>query len=168
ELVRAAKDVAPLIAKLTGEDDAGAADDDLADLVAEFKASGYPTEDDEQHRAGRREFAKIIDRGQLQVSDPAEIRRIWNTRRYGSTGPMSVLNTSLRDADDREYDRIIATIDYLCWDDDPAATRIDKVLTDEKLKVRGLGESVIMKLLAIAHPEQFITVHPFTGSKGTL
>ena len=168
ELVRAAKDVAPLIAKLTGEDDAGAADDDLADLVAEFKASGYPTEDDEQHRAGRREFAKIIDRGQLQVSDPAEIRRIWNTRRYGSTGPMSVLNTSLRDADDREYDRIIATIDYLCWDDDPAATRIDKVLTDEKLKVRGLGESVIMKLLAIAHPEQFITVYPFTGSKGKL
>ena len=169
EMVRTARDVAPLMAQLNGDVEESADDDDLAALVSEFTSSGYPTEDDEQHRADRRDFAKTLDPMELAVTDTAELRRIWNSRRFGSTGPMSVLNTSLRDADDAEYERILRTISYLCWDDgEPVATRIDRVLGDKKLRVKGLGESVIMKLLAICYPERFITVYPYNGPKGKL
>ena len=168
EVIRTARDVAPLMAELNGEIEETASNDELAALVEEFKSSRYPTDDDEQHRADRRDFAKILDPLELPVTSTSELRKIWNSRRYGSTGPMSVLNTSLRDADDAEYERILGTISYLCWGDEPEATRINRVLGDDALRVRGLGESVIMKLLAIARPERFITVYPYTGPKGKL
>lgn len=171
EVLRAARDVAPLIAELNGEaairpeDD----DDDLVHAVAEFKeATGYPTPGHQQDQADRREFAALLDPDELAIVDRVDLRRTWNTGRYGSTGPMSVLNTSLRDADEAEYHRIIQTFRYLCWGEDPPATRIDRVLDDETLRVKGFGESVIMKMLAIAHPERFITVYPYSGPKGKL
>lgn len=168
EVLRTARDVAPLVAELHGDPPTGK-DDDLAGLVARFKeATGYPTEGNEQAKADRREFARLLDPEELPVVDLAELRSIWNTNRYGGPGPMSLLNTSIRDADEAEYRRILRTFEYICWGDDPPATRIDKVLTDDDLRVRGLGESVIMKLLAISHPEQFITVYPYQGPKGKL
>lgn len=170
EILRTTEQVAPLIAELNGEaTSTSTQDDELATLVAEFKeAAGYPTPGHEQDIADRRDFARLLDVDELQVADPAELRRIWNSGRYGSTGPMSVLNTSIRDADEAEYRRIIQTFKYLCWGGDPPATRIDRVLDDEALRVRGLGESVIMKMLAITHPERFITVYPYTGPRGKL
>ena len=40
------------------------------------------------------------------------------------------------------------------------------MLTDDDLRISGLGESVIMKLLAITHPETYIPVFPYSGVKG--
>ncbi|MFD5867880.1 AAA family ATPase [Corynebacterium sp. NPDC060344] len=168
ELARTASDVTPLMATMLGEADDRDEDDDLGELVAEFTAERYPTEDDEQHRADLRDFARLIEREELPVIGAAELRRIWNSQRYGSTGPMSVLNTSIRDADESEYTRILSSISYLCWGDGPVEARIDRLLEDDELRVRGLGESVIMKLLAISHPDRFITVYPYTGPKGKL
>ena len=169
EVMRTARDVAPLIAVLNGDSAVHEHDDDLAAIVTEFKqATGYPTPGHEQDRADRREFAKLLDPEELPIVDRVDLRRIWNTSRYGSTGPMSILNTSVRDADEAEYHRILETFAYLCWGDDPPATRITRVLEDDALRVRGFGESVIMKMLAITHGEQFITVYPYTGPKGKL
>lgn len=168
ELVRTATDVAPLIADLKG-DMAIEDGDTLAELVLEFKGTtGYPTPGHEQDNADRRHFAKLLDPAELAIVDRADLRRIWNTGRYGGTGPMPTLNASLRDADEADYHRIMETFSYLCWGAESPAKRIDRVLEDETFRVNGFGESVIMKMLAITHPEQFITVYPYTGPKGKL
>lgn len=167
ELVSTASEVAPLMAALNGEDPAPPVDDPLDGIVAEFKeVTSYPTPRRDQDQAGRRDFAKLLDPDELVITGRAELRRIWNSGLYGSTGPMSVLNTSIRDADEAEFHRIIETFAYLCWGEDPPAERIDRILEDSDLRVRGFGESVMMKMLAITHPEQFITVYPYAGPKG--
>ncbi len=169
EVLQSAREVAPLIAELTGDSAMRQDEDELAAIVQEFKnATGYPTPGHEQDQADRRDFAKLLDPDELAIVDRADLRRIWNTGRYGGTGPMSILNTSLRDADEAEYHRILKTFSYLCWGQDAPATRINRVLEEEALRVKGFGESVIMKMLAITHPEQFITVYPYTGPKGKL
>lgn len=169
EILTATKDVSPLIVELSGDSTEDDSPDELAALVSEFKEStGYPTPGHEQDTADRRDFAKLLDPEELAISDRADLRRIWSSGRYGSTGPMSALNKSIRDADENEYRRIIETIAYLCWGDDPPAKRIDKALSDPAFRVRGLGESAMMKMLAITHPEQFITIYTYTGPKGKL
>jgi 5-methylcytosine-specific restriction protein B len=169
QVLLTAHQVAPLIAELKGDVPTDRDDDELAAIVDEFKeATGYPTPGHEQDNADRRDFAKILDPEELAIVDRVDLRRIWNTGRYGGTGPMSILNTSLRDADEAEYHRILETFSYLCWGEDAPAIRINRVLEQDSLRVRGFGESVIMKMLAISHPEQFITVYPYTGPKGKL
>lgn len=169
EVLQTARDVAPLIGALNDDPDVEDEDDGLTSLVAEFKeATGYPTAGHEQEKADRREFEKTLQPDDLAIIDPKDLRRIWNSGRYGSTGPMSALNTSIRDADEAEYHRIVETFSYLCWGEDPPETRIDRTLQDEELRVKGFGETVMMKMLAVAQPEQFITVYPYTGPKGKL
>jgi 5-methylcytosine-specific restriction enzyme B len=141
-------------------------DDPLLPAVEWFLARGYPTPADEEHRADRARFAGILAKDAVALADPVELRQIWTTGRYGGPGPQSSLNTSLRDADAAEYDRITGVLQYLCWGDDPDEDRIDKVLDDDAYKVRGLGESVIMKLLAVCHPERYLPVFPYSGPKG--
>ncbi|MCT1355723.1 MULTISPECIES: McrB family protein [unclassified Gordonia (in: high G+C Gram-positive bacteria)] len=170
EVLQTARDVAPIMSELNGENMTQNEEDDaLAAVVAEFKSTtGYPTPGHDQDRADRRDFAKLLDPEELSIVDRADLRPIWNTQRYGGTGPMSILNKSVRDADDAEYQRIIDTFTYVCWGDEPPATRINRALEDDELRVKGFGESVMMKMLAITHPEQFITVYPYTGPKGKL
>lgn len=168
EVLRVAAEIAPLIAKLAGEEppDPG---DPLAERVTTFKeATDYPTPGHEQDMADRRAFARLLAPDELDVAGRTDLRRIWNSSRYGGTGPMPTLNISLRDADEEEFRRIVETIRYICWGDDPAEVRIDRVLTDRAYSVKGLGESVIMKLLAVSHPDRFITVYPYQGPSGKL
>lgn len=168
EVLRAARHVAPLIAELA-DDGRDGSDDEIAEAIEEFKAaSGYPTPAHEQERADRRVFAAILAPDELEIADKVSLRRIWNSLRYGGTGPMPGLNRSVRDADEIEFHRIVETFRYICWGDDPPEKRIDRVLEEDSLRVAGLGESVIMKMLAITHPERFITVYPYGGSKGKL
>lgn len=143
-------------------------DDPLAEAVAQFRER-YPTPADEDHRAAREQFAQLIANDSIALADPAELRRIWNTQRYGGPGPQSILNTSLRDADAAEFDRISDSIRYLLWGDGDDADRIDALLDqDGDRYVRGLGESVVMKLLAIARPDRYLPVFPYGGPKGKL
>lgn len=169
EVLQAARDVAPLIAEMNGDATGDNDDDDLARVVAEFTtATGYPTAGSEQDKADRRDFARFLDPEELAIVDPRDLRRIWGSGRYGSTGPMSVLNTTIRDANEAEYSRILSSFTYLCWGEDSPAVRIDNVLEDDELRVKGFGESVMMKMLAVTHPDRFITVYPYLGPKGKL
>ncbi|MEO1061336.1 MAG: DUF4357 domain-containing protein [Actinomycetota bacterium] len=142
-------------------------DDPIEPLVTEFRAErNYPTPAIEEDQADRRRFAELLAPDAIALADIADLRRIWNTGRYGSPGPMPELNRSFRDASAAEYDSMIDSLRYLCWGDDADAVRIDKMLTDDALRISGLGESVIMKLLAITHPDAYIPVFPFSGPKG--
>ena len=158
-----------LLAKAVGESAAIGvdADDPLEPLVAEFRSErSYPTPADEEHQADRRRFADMLAADAVALADISDLRRIWNTGRYGGPGPMPELNRSFRDASAAEYDRMIDALRYLCWGDDEDAERIDRMLTDDKLRISGLGESVIMKILAIAHPSAYVPVYPYSGPKG--
>lgn len=142
-------------------------DDPLAPAVAWFRETrGYPRPADEQHKADRERFTSMLAPDAIAFADQVELRRIWNGGGYGGPGPQSVLNISLRDADAAEYDRILDTIGFVCWGEGDDAERIDKVLSDPDLAVRGLGESVILKLLAICHPDRYLPVFPYSGPKG--
>ena len=141
--------------------------DPLESFIAEFRNErNYPTPADEEHKAERRRFAEILAPDAIALADVAEIRRIWNGGGYGGTGPMSGLNRSFRDASAAEYDRMIDSLRYLCWGDDPDETRIDRILNHEEYRISGLGESVIMKLLAITHPDKYLLAYPYSGPKG--
>src|SRR5690606_4717522 len=149
EVVAAAAALQPVLDELlhraTGEQ-ASDEDDPLRPVIEQFRtAAGYPTPADDEHRAHRSQLAEVLAEDALGVSDRADVSRIWSGGRYGGTGPQSVLNTSFRDADEAEYDRIVDTISYLCWGDGDDADRIDAVLDPDGTRyVRGLGESVIM------------------------
>jgi 5-methylcytosine-specific restriction protein B len=170
ETTAVAASVRPLLDKLvqaaSGEEPPPP-DDPLAPVVQWFRESReYPRPADEQHKADRERFASLLASDSIGLADPAELRRIWNTGQYGNPGPQSVLNTSLRDADAAEYDRIVETFRYVCWGEGDDADRINAVLTDDTRVVKGLGESVILKLLAICHPERYVPVFPYSGPKG--
>lgn len=153
-------------------------DDDLLEpLVAAFRAErNYPTPADEEDQADRRRFAALLAKDNIGLADIGDLRRIWTTGRYGNPGAQSLLSTSFRDADAAEYDRIINTISYLCWGDGEDSERIDQLLEakshsdtggpSSRYAVAGLGESVIMKLLAICHPDLYLPVFPYSGPKG--
>ena len=139
----------------------------ITSLVDQFRTeTSYPRPSDEGHKAEQRRFAEMLSPESIGLADPAEIRRIWNGGWFGGTGPMSGLNRSFRDADDTEYDRIVGAFRYLCWGDEPDAERIDRLLTDDQYRIRGLGESVIMKMLAITHPDKYLCVYPQGGDRG--
>jgi len=143
------------------------ADDPLDSLVAEFRRQwGYPTKADEENQADRRRFAQLLAADAIALADLADLRQIWNTGRYGSPGPMAELNRSFRDASAADYDRMIDALRHLCWGQGSDAERIDALLSDDALRISGLGESVIMKLLAITHPERYLAVFPYSGPRG--
>lgn len=170
ETVAAAAALQPLLDELvqaaSGEEPPPA-DDPLAPVVQWFRESrGYPRPADEQHKAERDAFAALLAPDAIGLADLSALGRIWNTRAYGGPGPQSVLNTTIRDADAAEYDRIVDTLKFVCWGEGEDADRIDKVLADDAYLVRGLGESVILKLLSICHPDRYLPVFPYSGPKG--
>jgi 5-methylcytosine-specific restriction protein B len=141
--------------------------DPLSAAVEEFRGHGYPTSTDEEHVADREQFARLLQPDAIALADPRELGRIWNTRRYGGPGSQAVLNTSVRSGEAADYDRIIDTFRFVCWGDGDDADRIDTVLdVDSPRYVKGLGESVIVKMLAISHPERYVPVFPYSGPRG--
>ena len=142
-----------------------ALDGDLAHLVDEFKASRVGSTKDEQAKADRAVFAEYLTTDELEIADQAVLRQIINTGRYGSPGPQSILNASINSLDVDGLTRFYQTIDDLLWGGEPVQQRIDAAL-DPEHGIKGLGESVILKLLSIAHPEQFLPVFPYRGEMG--
>ncbi len=141
--------------------------DPIASFVNKFRTEeGYPRHWDEDHRAEQRRFAGMLKPESIALAERTEIRRIWSGGGYGGTGPMPLLNRSFNEADESEYDRMMESLRYLCWGDDSDAERIDRLLMDDQFRIKGLGESVIMKLLAITHPYKYLCVYPQGGEKG--
>jgi len=141
--------------------------DDLGSLFEEFlRETGYPTPHDVEQRAARQRMAEQLGRGQVLVADMEEIRRIWTSHAYGFPGPMPRLNGYVRDAEPMAAQEFLRHVDYLLWGPESDVDRINALLDPDRLAVRGLGESVVMKLLAVAHPERYLPVYPYGGDHG--
>jgi 5-methylcytosine-specific restriction protein B len=158
----------PVLDRVSAAASTNAQPDTLAKLVEQFRIErGYPNETDAKALEDRQLLAATISPEALGALDVEAFRQIVNTQRYGGPGPMSALNTSLTNATADELARLAESIDYLLWDtSDSVATRIDRVSNPTDFGIKGLGESVVMKMLAIAHPDEFIPTFPFTGDHG--
>lgn len=174
EVLRIGADLRPVVdqldaaAKGTSIDASPGAEDPLATVVATFRReTGYPSLSDQRELVVREEFARLIQPEVLSVIDPSDIRRIYSSQRYGFTGPMAGLNAFLRDATSAEYDRLLESLHFLLWGDGEDAARIDELLEGER-RIPGLGESVMVKLLALAHPDEWVPIFPAKGAMGKI
>ena len=174
-VVKAASDLQPVLDALLigadhgkpGKEELTPIDDQLLALREAFVAERkYPTDKDVQQRADREKLAEALAGEELLVGDLSELRSIINTGRYGRPGPMAGLNRTLRDATPEDLERLLESLAYLCWSDDPPEERIEALLDPDVRGVSGLGESVILKLLAITAPERFLPVFPYVGEMG--
>ena len=127
----------------------------------------YPTPSDEHQETERAMWAERLRSENLPTLDYETFRRLYNSNVYGGAGPQSILNVTLRDATEAEWERFLMTVDYLLWDQsDSIETRINRVLDDKDLGFRGFKDSVVMKLLAVCHPYRILPAFPFTGDHG--
>ena len=127
----------------------------------------YPTPADEHQETERAMWAERLRSENLPTLDYETFRRLYNSSVYGGTGPQAILNVTLRDATEAEWERFLTAVDYLLWDQaDAIETRINRVLDDKDLGFRGFKDSVIMKLLAVCHPDRVLPAFPFTGDHG--
>jgi 5-methylcytosine-specific restriction protein B len=140
----------------------------LQGLADKFRADRpYPTASDEHQEAERARWAERLRSESLPTLDTETFRRLYNSGVYGGAGPQSILNVTLRDAAEAEWERFLMTVDYLLWDQaESIETRINRVLDDKDLGFRGFKDSVVMKLLAVCHPDRVLPVFPFTGDHG--
>ncbi len=146
---------------------APASDDPLAPLVAEFlSASGYPTDADRTDKAERELMQRLISEEGLLAFDLHEFRRIFNTGRYGSPGPQAILNSSLSQMTPEELDAFANGLEFLLRGPDATEHRVNALMDQSARGVKGLGEAVITKLLAIEYPTEFVPVFVYRGPKG--
>lgn len=146
---------------------AGGPLDPLLESVQRFKKERpYPNEKDEWHEQERVHLAEAFSPENFSLLDREALRRLINGGRYGSPGQQPLLNSVLTGMETIEFDSFIQNLHVLLWGEEPAAKRIDRALDRDDLGVKGLGESVIMKLLAVAQPGTFLPVFPLAGSKG--
>ena len=146
---------------------AGGSGTSLESLKAQFLAkTGYPDESDLRHQRTQKEWERLLARESLASAPLTELRRIYNGSAYGAPGPQSILNTTLSDEEPEVVDRFRAAIEHVLWGDGTAEQRIDRVMDERQLGLRGFKEGAIMKFLAVARPDEFLAVYPFTGSMG--
>lgn len=127
----------------------------------------YPTSADQHQATERALWAERLRSENLPTLDYESFRRVYNSNAYGAPGPQSILNVTLRDASEAEWERFLTTVDYLLWDQaDSVETRINRVLDEGDLGFRGFKDSVVMKLLAVCHPDRILPIFPYTGDHG--
>ena len=148
----------------------GQTDDALAKQVERFvRERGYPSLKERQQIEARAELRQVLTPEGLDNYDLDGMRRVVNSSAGGGPGPQSVLNITLRDASAEELDRFFDAVRYLLWDgDEPETVRIDRLLDKDDLGVPGLGESVVVKMLATAHPDRWVPAFPLRGPMGKL
>jgi 5-methylcytosine-specific restriction enzyme B len=158
------QDEAPTRTKQSAE----SGDGSLRSLAEQFVSSlGYPDESDVRAKRTQVDWERILSPGSLASVPLSELRRIYSGSTYGNPGPQSILNATLSDEDPTVVDRFRAALEFLLWDDSmPVADRIDRVMDESQLGLRGFKEGAIMKFLAVARPNEFLAVYPFTGGMG--
>lgn len=147
-----------------------AGDDHLAAEVDRFEAElSYPTAKDRQRIEARAKLREVLTPAGLDGFDLDGIRQVINSHVGGKPGPQSVLNTTINEADAEALDRLFGSIRYLLWGEgDSDAERIDRLLDKQDLGLPGLGEAVIVKLLATAHQDRWVPAFPLHGDMGKL
>ena len=155
-----------------GPRDAGApADQDqsvrLAQLVAEFRATGYPSDDDHQHELARAEFEQTLRSLPETAHDEREaVKAVWNPAEfdYGSVGYAGAgANKLVNNASEQDWPRIRSELAEVCFGSDDEATRLDRAAASGVLS--GVRYVTGTRLLALCQPRDVIPIYLLRKSR---
>jgi len=112
-------------------------------------------------------YKKIFSKDDIDFLELKNFKNFYLSRDYGYVGFMTTLNRTINEATPKDEEKIRSAIKYILYGEDEDNERINN-LQDEngEYKIRGLGESIVMKLLATLHPDKYITVFNYTGDMG--
>ncbi|MGZ4665261.1 MAG: McrB family protein [Frankiaceae bacterium] len=175
-VVRVASDLAPLLDSFsalvtTVADEVPAAEvpmaaAELATLVAEFRATrGYPIAKDEMSKAKQVEWAALLTPDELDIADTSVLKKVINSSFYGAPGPQALLNSTLNGLNPGGLEEFFALVRDLLWGPGALEERLDRAL-EGAARFPGLGESVLLKLLALTHPQRVLPTFPLKGEMG--
>jgi len=146
--------------------------DALAVLVERFRREKrYPRQEDEDQIAARRDLLLTLRRAALDaaIADPRvvhvhEFRRIASNA-YGGPGNQIQINVYLR-AGPAAVPALARTIRHLLYGPSNEVDRLDDVFEDSAWKVRGFGEALAVKCLAIVYPDRWLPLFLYPGKNG--
>jgi DNA polymerase III delta prime subunit len=141
---------------------------DLAAWVDEWRrTSGYPDETDARDAQQREEWARMLAKEALDRLRPEDFRPVYQLGVLGATGPMPALSRFFLEAGEEEAARFRTTLRDVLYGEGRVEQRLDHALDKStSASVKGLGEAVLMKCLAIIQPERFLGVYAFEGDHG--
>lgn len=146
--------------------------DNLAALIELFRREErYPRREDEEQIAARRELLITLRRPSLDaaIADPRvahvdAFRRIASNA-YGGPGNQVQLNVYLRSGPDA-VPALARTIHHLLYGPGGEVDRLDDVLDSSAWRVRGFGEALAVKCLAIVYPDRWLPLFVYPGRNG--
>ncbi len=141
---------------------------DLASWVDEWRrTSGYPDETDLREAGQREAWARLLAKEALDTLTPEDFRPVYQLGVLGSTGPMPGLNRFFLGASEEDLARFRATLREVLYGEGAVEQRLDRALDrSSPASVKGLGEGVLMKCLALVQPERFLGLYPYEGTTG--
>ena len=132
---------------------------------------GYPRQHDQEQRTAREELARFLSEESLDaaVADPesfdlAAFRRIASNA-YGGAGNQGQINSYLS-AGIESIPPLARTIKHLLYGPGDEVDRLDDVLDNAEWKVRGFGEALATKCLAIVYPDRWVPLFIYRGENG--
>ena len=140
---------------------------DLSTLVAEFRASGYPSDDDHQHELARVEFEQILrSLPEITHEDREAVKAVWNPAEfdYGSVGYAGAgANKLVNKASAQDWLQIRDELAEVCFGGDDEVTRLDRAAASGVLS--GVRYVVGTRLLAICRPHDVIPIYLLRKSR---
>jgi 5-methylcytosine-specific restriction protein B len=146
--------------------------DSLRALVERCKTDlGYPRQHDRDQKAARDDVLHVLQSDALEraVADPgsfdlAAFRRIASNA-YGGAGNQGQMNSFLS-VGLEAIPPLARTIHHLLYGPGDEIDRLDDVLDNPEWKVRGFGEALATKCLAIVYPERWVPLFIYRGESG--
>jgi 5-methylcytosine-specific restriction protein B len=146
----------------------------LAALAEEFRQQRpYPNEGDKAQTEARSELQKALARENLEAvqRDPSKYDSLQMGRfaasAYGGAGQQSQLHTGVSEGGDAAKSRLARSLWHLLYDVDvDEGQRIDDLTSNEEWRVRGLGESLAVKALAVVYPDRWLPAFVYGGDRG--
>jgi 5-methylcytosine-specific restriction protein B len=132
---------------------------------------GYPRQDDRDQIAARDELLQVLTPESLDAAianpttfDIATFRRIASGT-YGGAGNQGQMNSYLA-AGEEAIAPLARTIKHLLYGAGDEIDRLDDALENPEWKVRGFGEALAVKCLAVADPQQWLPLFVYRGENG--
>jgi 5-methylcytosine-specific restriction protein B len=146
--------------------------DSLRILIERCKRElGYPRQHDRDQIAAREEVLPVLAQQSLDAAvanpetfDLAAFRRIASNA-YGGAGNQGQINSYLS-AGPEAIAPLARTIRHLLYSPGDEVDRLEDVLDNPEWKVRGFGEALATKCLAIVYPDRWVPLFVYRGENG--
>jgi hypothetical protein len=137
----------------------------LAELLGQFRAeTGYPDATRLRRDAERAELAQALSRDGLSDPDVHLLRQLAGPA-YGRPGLQPGYYVLLQTG--AGVEAVAATFRYLLYGPGEVVDRLEDCIHGEH-KLRGVGEAMMVKALAVADPGRWFPTHVTTGKVGKL